>query len=326
MVKIKGVHKKAPAKAANVEFSNFNVLGTLPKMEFLVATSSYGLLLFSNKKCTLIDKSTVSFGITKYNEEWWNFSHYKENGYIYSFKINNGKATDFKMRICGAHKSVHQIDFIGKDLFIMDTRFNRISKYNNMCDIKHLISANDFDNAIYPNGRLEVRFGEKLEHMREAKEYAHFNSIFRYKNLTYIVAHNDTYRKGIKSEIYVLDDKYNVINVYPADGGNCHNIYTNGKDELICDSLSGKLKNNKKSVFCTKPKRFIRGLSVSDDYIITGGSNVCMEREKRNDGYGYVYILNRDTFSLVATIKIEKCQVMEIKRADAKEYTLSNTK
>jgi hypothetical protein len=51
-----------------------------------------------------------------------------------------------------------------------------------------------------------------------------------------------------------------------------------------------------------------------------------MEREKRNNGCGRVYILDRGTFNLIATIKIEGCQVMEIKRTDAKEYTLSNTK
>ena len=100
------------------------------------------------------------------------------------------------------------------------------------------------------------------------------------------------------------------LDIKKIDGSNCHNIYIDNENKMFCKSHEGTLNINEQDVISHK-NIFTRGLSVNDEYIILGGSDIQPNRLKREKTNGYIYIYDSQ-LSLKQTILIRNTQIQEI--------------
>ena len=159
---------------------------------------------------------------------------------------------------------------------------------------------------------------------KDDRNYCHLNSLYSDGKKLYVLAHNNSYKTGKKSEVFMYDMGYNKIGVLPTICSSAHNYCRYDDSEFICNSEDGTLLRDNEVAFRCDSGYFTRGLSISDDYITLGSSGISHIREARRHRDGYIYILDRE-FNKVAKIILPKTQIMDIRRVDKKEYTLSNT-
>lgn len=279
--------------------------------DFLVARTD-GLFLYTKSSVSHLIRADVFYGLTKIANEWWGFLHNNHVGKIISFFIDDGVVGKVNVRIDGLHQDVHQIDFVGDALYVSDTANNRILVYSDIID-RFNVSSEDFSFALYPNG--EAKRGDK--------NYCHFNSIFEYNNKIYVVAHNYTMTTGKSSEIYKLDKSGKVEDIIKTKTNSAHNCYIDeANNYYICDSASGGVKKNSKDIF--KCNYFTRGLSLSKDFIIVGGSSIDFVKGKahRSNLPGKIFVLN-NKFQQMFSYDVFKAQIMEIRQIND-EFGLTN--
>jgi glutamate-1-semialdehyde aminotransferase len=277
------------------------VAGQLPEMSFLVGTHGKGLLLFAGDRCVQLFKCDKVYGITRHNDRWFASYVINDEGFIASFKLDGFTVSDFNIEIDGLSRKIHQIDFINDTLFATDTFGSKIIIFDNILDGDKLYKS------IHPSNIPT----------------AHFNSIYKDNDYLYLIAHNKTDKTKRNSEIYILNDNLEIIYKNQTNFKNAHNIFKDENYFIIHDSAEGKVYNNFEEVFSTD--YFLRGLSVSNDYIVIGGAKKDTNRKTRELHDGKVFILDRN-FNQIAKIDIPGTQVMEIRRVDGAELTLSNTK
>lgn len=277
--------------------------GIIPDISFLIGTDGVGLLSFSGGECTQLFDSNGAYGITKRDDRWFVSYNIGKNGYIGSFKLD-GYIKDFKVEVKNnLSRKVHQIDFIGDSLFVTDTLVGEILVFDKIPDR----GLGKGCRVTYPAGQSTT---------------AHFNSIYKDDAYIYALAHNKSSSTGRNSELYLLDDKLNVVHILDTKCRNAHNIFIDENYSIICDSYGGHVYNYEDKVF--ESEYFTRGLSVSDDYIIVGGSTVDFDRNTRRLQDGKIFIFDR-SFNLIGEITIPGNSITEIRRTDAVELTLSNT-
>jgi hypothetical protein len=300
-------------KPCNDDYTEYSITGKIINIDFLIATQSKGLLLYSNGKIVKLFNQKGFYGITKNSNRFFTFHKTGMHGNIISFKIQNNRAYDVKIVIKGFSRGIHQIDFIDADLYVTNTYDNSILIYKNASSIQNL-HWKKYDKIIYPN--------KKLNRGRKSSNYNHFNSIFRYQDKIYLIAHNETKKTKRASEVYSLDiTDHSTLKLEKTKGSNCHNIYINNTEKMYCNSLKGTLNINGENIISHK-NIFTRGLSISDKYLILGGSDLQPNRLKRDKTNGYIYIYDSQR-SLKQTILIQNTQIQEINMLD-NERTLSN--
>ncbi|MEC9209214.1 MAG: hypothetical protein VX762_02180 [Bacteroidota bacterium] len=294
----------------------YSVCGDKVDVKFLISTQTQGLILYNKGILIQLLKEKGFYGITQNDDLYFTFYITGLHGKIISFRLDNNKIKDVTTRIKGLSKGIHQIDFIDDDLYVTNTYQNSILVYQDMQQ-KQELHWKQHDKIIYPNG--------KIKKGRASNNYNHFNSIFRFKDNIYLIAHNETKKTKRVSEIYTLSlNNHKTIIKEKINGSNCHNIYKDNNNYMYCKSLEGTLTINNKDVIFHKNK-FTRGLSVSDKYIILGGSEVNLKREERKNTNGDIYLYNSD-FELAQTISIKNTQIQEIRQIDQDEKTFSNYK
>lgn len=298
----------------NSSFTEHSIKGDTTNVSFLIATQSQGLLLYNNGQMFVLFKENGFYGITKFSGTFYAFYKTGMHGNIISFKIENNKAVDINIVIEGLSRGIHQIDFIEEDLYVTNTYDNSILIYSKLTS-KNNLHWKNYSKIIYPNGRLL--------NGRRSSNYNHFNSLFKYKNKIYLIAHNETKKTNRSSEIYSLNPiTLKTLDREQIQGSNCHNIYIDNEKKMFCKSLEGTLSINEKDVILHK-NVFTRGLSVSNEYIILGGSDIQHNRLKREKTNGYIYIYDTK-LSLKQTILIQHTQIQEI-RMLSREKTYSNS-
>tara|TARA_Y100001954_G_scaffold234286_1_gene289448 strand:+ start:836 stop:1894 length:1059 start_codon:yes stop_codon:yes gene_type:complete len=303
-------------KADNIKFTEFINEGVDQDINFLISTQKKGLLLYNRGEIIQLFKKKGFYGLTKHKKNYYAFHITGFHGNIISFALKDKKAIKPYVVIRGLSKGIHQIDFIDDDLYVTNTYDNSILIYNKIYNKKNIHWKN-YDNIIYPNG--------KLSNGRFSSNYNHFNSIFRYKKFIYLFAHNETMKSSRNSEIYKLDkNNFNIIEIKKTAGSNGHNIYIDENQILFCKSIEGTLASEKKDILKHK-NIFTRGLSVSNKYLILGGSEIAHNRNDRGSSSGYVYIYNLN-FKLLQKICIDKTQIQEVRQINIEEKTLSNSK
>lgn len=302
-----------PVRLINKESQKIIFDGKAPNIKFLVASSIYGLLLIDGNSAKSLVSSGIMYGLSKDSQNnWWVFCRNNNKGAIYSCKVADGQAFDLRLRIADVPKGVHQMDFIGKDLHVTDTAHNRILVFRNAEQLDGNATIKDAE-QFYPAGKAESKL---------SINYCNFNSIYSNKNSIYLVAHNYSYYTKRKSQVYEMNMDYSMKNIRNINGKCAHNYYKDKSLDLICDSLGGTLLNHDKAVVQTN--KFTRGLSVSNDYYILGGTGKEFDGKKRIMSDSEIYILNKD-FKIVSTIIVPNGQVRDIRRLDGKEYSLSNS-
>lgn len=274
-----------------------------PKNLRLVIGTKRGL--FEIRKGTLTRiYAGVIYGVTFDGSRVLFYEQGENIGRILSLQINANASvllTKFTEFAGDLPKGGHQIDYYDGTLFFMNT-------YNNSIVSMDANGANISEN--FPNGPLEAG--------RESSNYNHFNSINLTDNGYVVFAHNETAKTNKESEIWFLNDDFRVSEVRNASVSSGHNITILDGRPLYCGSLNGTLVWNEQTVF--DAETFTRGLSLSEDYVIVGGSDYG-ERHARGSLGGSLFLLRRPSFELVYKMRIPG-MVQEIRRLDGPDFAM----
>lgn len=250
------------------------------------------------------------FGITKRDNQWWCFAEHANGSKIVSFDLANDVRVA-QDRIVGCDNNIHQIDFIGDSLYVADTGNNRILVYD---DVEEAVEFKYFDRAIYPNGKTFDK--------PSGNNYGHFNSVFSQDGNLYVVAHNYSAYTEKKSELLKMDMLGNILSRTMLEGYSCHNYYTDGTNDMFCDSDRGDVRSNGESVL-HMDKMFFRGMSVAKDFIIVGASTHV--RKVSSVKNSYIFFLNAKSKKPIAQLYLEGITVNEIRRVDKEDACISNS-
>ena len=248
------------------------------------------------------------YGMSYLNGRWYAYNRYsrhKNNSRIISFCVGLDKESiNPKIEFRGLPSGCHQIDFIDNLLYITDSYNNRIIVFDPR--IGKII------NNYFPAG--------ELHNGRKSSNYVHCNSIFNDNGKFHLVFHNETKKTGKKSEIVSADDDFCIISRHKTSAGNVHNIYRSNERTIYCNSHSGTLVVDDEEVF--RCKYFTRGLSLSKDTVVVGGSEFA-DRKNRETSRGAVFFLDIG-YDLIFEIQMP-APVFEIRRVDKIDYCLSNS-
>ncbi len=273
---------------------------------YLVGTHSGILLVNKDGVYRLFGGST--YGITRRGDTFFAEQTMVAFSRVISFELSlDGAVPQYKnLRIVSFLKTrkIHQIDRFEKFLYLCDTYENRLLVMN---------LKTRWARKIYPAG--------KLKNGRSSSNYCHFNSVFVVGDVVYLLAHNETVKTGKKSTIYCLDKKsLEVLDIIETSGTNAHNIVFYQGEIMYCDSMKGAIIHGEKVLF--QDERYMaRGLSVTDDYIVVGGSEFA-KREKRSAINGIMFFLNKKG-ECVSTIELGEIGGLKEIRHFGNDYALS---
>lgn len=244
------------------------------------------LALVHNDKCNIIanDNDVCYYGIT-WDSDYIYFGH--RNKQHPNVGIVSVMASDYSVinQVPGNFPDVHQILYANDKLYITVTAHNSIAIF----DGKELIMKN------WTSTTLDLN---------------HINSIWFDDEYFWLCYHNKISNQNIfhNSQIIKMDKELTSIIEFFEFGKGIHNVYIDDEWLYTCDSASNSLyalnihTKEQKSVDIGM---WIRGLAVTDDYIIVGGSIIGKNDEDRQKGDAKVYLLNRDTLE-VLDIKLFK--------------------
>jgi hypothetical protein len=241
------------------------------------------------------------YGVTRLGDVMFVFENCRRSGRILGLHITSDLRVDDAWIVRrGLSPGCHQIDYVDGRLLVADTYNNRILAMD--------LQTGRTD-AYYPLGSLADG--------RRSPNYAHMNSIYKHDDRFHVICHNESAKTGKPSELLVLTPDFEVVDRIELPSRSAHNIAAYRGTLYHCDSLGNGLRAGDRLIFVGD--HFTRGLSISDDYIIVGGSEYA-RREERSKVPGYVYVL-RDG-SLLTSFRVPG-MVQEIRRLDAPDYGLS---
>lgn len=253
---------------------------------FLMATGK-GLYLITKEGDVKTLLSGYFFGIAKNGSTFYVFQGFENSGRILSFQIEETVLKNLKIFIKRISKNIHQIVFFDQKLFITDPANNCILLFN---------KKGNLDQCLYPLG--------KLISGKQSKNYAHFNSIFPYKNRIYVLAHNYSQHSNRKSSLLLLNRRtFQLEEIIESIGSCAHNIIIQEQRQYVCDSWDGVVRDHGKEV--ARFDMFTRGLAMNDEHIIVGGSIYAASYKERYGKDCFIYILDK-TLLLKDTIRFQQ--------------------
>lgn len=282
------------------ETVDFVTIGKVPQnLNLLIGTTNGLYIFYRNMLMRLLECN--AYGITKYNDDCW-YVYINSRKFAKSFtriccmKIKNKKVQSIVEKY-KVPAGMHQIDFVDDALWMANTHKNSI-----------LIYGLHQKSELFPSGQLY-----KSRYL--AKNYRHFNSIFRREGRVYVLAHNVFHYSKNKSQIYIFTLSGKLSDIIDVDGENCHNIYIENNKMFTCNSSYGSLLeiNSGKEISLGL---FTRGLAVSDSYIMVGGSPDQVNRDKReadSDSNSIIYILDKNSLSVVGQVIFNGPHINEIR-------------
>jgi hypothetical protein len=306
-----------PPAAANRPYPLDAVDGEVPGIRFLAATSAAGLLLFDGARATtLFDAYTRRqdgmggfYGISRRGERWYAYQRVAATGRLISFRLDGDRAVDARTEMAGGPRSVHQIDFIGDVLWLVDTYNNRV------LEVPAAALGNGWRRAVrehYPNGRL-------VDGVR-SPNYSHFNSVFGVGGTTWLVAHNESVKTHRHSELFVLGPDGALLERRDLGGSCCHNICLLDGEPVSCRSWEGTVNVAGRDVLSLGS--FTRGLSLGPDHHLVGASGIETQRAARDLARSRIVVTD-PAFVPVATLHLGHTQVHELRRVDVEDLGLS---
>ena len=278
-----------------------------PPVELLIATAS-GLLHARRGELCRILKGYV-YGLSIHKGRWWAFRRISErSGQLISFELNGDKVRDVRCEFTGLDPEVHQIDFIGSDLYATDTALNRVMVFDISGRRTRLVRT------AYPAGRTRRTSG--------GAEYVHLNSVYQADDRTYLVFHNQSRKTGKPSEVAILDENLQLVERREINGKCAHNVALWRDELIVCDSLGGTVLIGSQ----TMPLgAFTRGLAIVDDHAFVGGSNFA-GRTHRHEGDGNLFHLDLSSAKLLSQWTLKDVgSVYEIRAVAACDQGMSNS-
>lgn len=283
------------------------VTGEGPAARLLVATDGQGLLVVEQGRVRRLLEGKF-YGITRYRGCWYAFERQRWHGRIIRFSLDG----EWEVAIWGLSRGIHQIDILDDRLVVVDTYENRVLLFDSPAELRNVWWKSCNPVVSYPDG--------VLQRGRGSHNYHHFNSIFADDEAVYLLAHNETLKTNRSSEVWRLDRELTTpISVTQLNASNAHNVYVHQQSLLCCASMEGTLRLDDVDVFTTQC--FTRGLSVSTDMIIVGGSDVSRDRVRRAQTDGYIWTLTPG-FQMLECMTIKGGPVQEIRRIDADDMAM----
>lgn len=286
----------------------------------VIFTTSRGVHLFDSKRetATRILGGRV-YGITRYKDRWIigrtsnrKAEKAKRLSDIYSLKIADSQVQQINHLVFGIPGEVHQIDVAEGILYIPNTGFNQL-----------LCTSLD---TLFQHKRHPRYYAFALE----TKEFdifhpSHLNSVFVDSNARkiYLVAHNLTAHTGRNSDLLIYDQSTSKLRIIPTNANSAHNIYVEEDDLIYCDSNNRQLFKGEHSIFTSD--KLLRGLSVTEDHIFVGGSDISFDRDTRYSSDATIYILKRSGQLLTRYDFPEVGNLYEIRQFHGRDYALSST-
>ena len=293
---------------------DFTISGDLPASSFLFSTAK-GIFIYS------ADSGRVAkilngkyYGLVKYGDYWIvtrsNNIGRKTAGRlsdIFAITLKGKQVIYYKPLLWGIPGEVHQIGTLNHCLYIPHTEYNQIL----YVPLKGLFGAK-FPRSIFACGSMKL----------EIPRPAHLNSFFhdKEKHLIYLIAHNKTVHTGRCSDVLVCDEDFSKLDVVNTTGNSVHNICTLDGEIIYCDSINEKLIMGEKCIF--EADKFLRGLSITDDSIFVGGTDLCPERSRRMSLDATIYVLDWDGKLLTRMLLPELGGVYEIRQLTEFDYAM----
>lgn len=281
----------------------------------LIFSTSKGIFIFDKKNN--ISKQILnghSYGITRSDNYWFvqrtvnrnkNIPKYKRVSNIVKFKIKNYCVQDLSIVILGLKGEIHQIDIIGEELFIPYTGFNRILHFN--IDGRMLLPRLEFNLSSI---NLSI------------SKTSHLNSIYSDGQCIYVIAHNQTAHTNRSSELIRYSKLDKTISIQDLNAHSAHNIIYINESIYFCDSNNNKLFRDNNVIF--QSNKLLRGLSMTDDRIYVGGSDIDFIGDKRYSSNATVYILNTGGNQVGQLDFPGLGNIYEIRQLNGVDYSLSN--
>ncbi len=270
-----------------------------------------------------------SYGLTrdKYGTFWF---AQRDTSVVKKFRLIDGECEGLEQsldlrKVISANASkygIHGIDFVGDELYILDT-------YNNRCLIG--VYAEELGEVriiqvIYPRGmHRDVGSYDKNGY------HAHFNTIYSVGDYVYMIAHNNTTKTEVPSELYMFNkDKLRLVGVVRDIGSCCHDLAVDASGDMyMCDSGNSEVKVFDGNKFNTvwNDKRhasFTRGLAMNDDINIIGGSFREDDYVGRHIADSLLFVTDKD-FETKCAIKLSDVGQVHQVRFTGLDYGYSNT-
>lgn len=294
---------------------------SMPAVCFLVATSAHGVVLYERGRLISIVPGNC-YGMTRCGEWWYVFQRHGEFGRVVRFQLDGHDIRHRQTVLSGLNYGVHQLDFVGDRMIVVDTLKNRLLVYEDVARLRGR-SWRCWVGQIYPIGVRETADyrWDRLACRRDSPTYRHYNSLFHHDGMLHVVAHNRTVESGRRSELFVLDEQFTVREVRDLGAADVHNFWTDGTRKLYCASAKGTLRLD--GVDAVSLGGYTRGLSVATDMLLVGVSRYELERHARDRGDGCVYAVAPD-MTVLGHLVIPRTQIHELRRVDVAELGLSN--
>jgi hypothetical protein len=273
--------------------------------KYVVATTK-GLYLIDNDSIYLLISGN-GYGLTKNDTQLYYYQNFGFKGRVITLELDSSGNILPKAKVLNVDlpKGCHQMDLINNRLLITDTYNNRIID----CDL----SSNN-QHEYYPLG--------KLTNGRNSENYGHINSLYHSKpdNGFYLFCHNETLKTGRKSSILFVDETFTPQHQITTEAVNGHNICQYDGSLWYCDSENKTLVRGKEVVHHTE--HYSRGLSISDEFILIGGSEY-KPRKERSKSLGSIDVIDRN-FNPYHRFDFPG-PVQEIRKLDGTDYGLSES-
>jgi hypothetical protein len=294
---------RMPLRPINRELAT-RIPGLCNQLDLLIATKRGLYRLVDGKLWHLL--SGEFYGLSHFDGRWYAFERTGSCGRLASFMLIDCKLGDAQRLGERLSPGCHQIDFIGDRLFVTDTYNNRLLVFSIENGAMHECAA------VFPPGPLAEG--------RRSENYAHMNSLWSDGERIYLLYHNETAKTQRHSEIVRLDENLAVVETFVTAGRSAHNVIRHAGDFLVCSSLDGSLLHGDREVY--RGQRFTRGLCVTNEHIIIGGSDYG-KRSDRNRLRGSVTVLDMEYHAL-AEFEVPG-MVQEIRRTEGFDLGLSNS-
>ena len=272
---------------------------------FIVAGYSSIALVHDNKCNIIVNNDDVCYyGIT-WDSDYIYFGHRnKQHPNIGTVSV---MTSDYNIidRVPDNFPDVHQILYVNNKLYVTITAHNSIAIF----DGKEVTMKNWTSTTLNLN---------------------HINSIWFDDEYFWLCYHNKVSHQDIfhNSQIIKMNKELTSIVEFFEFGKDIHNVYMDDEWLYTCDSVSNRLcalnvhTKEQKSVDIGM---WIRGLAVTDNYIIIGGSIIGKNDEERQKGDAKIYLLSRDTLEILDTKLFKDIgAVYEIRIVDQQDYAHNN--
>lgn len=275
-----------------------------PEDDFFLCTKG-GLYRIRDKELFLLIKGEF-YGLTYLDDIVYAFQKIANHGRLIRFirNVDDEGFKNFEVFMDGLSPGCHQIDIYKGSLFVCDTYNNAIIEID--------LNTDEIINEYFPLGRLT--------NGRRSANYGHINSLYFDNSSTYAVCHNHTVSTGRTSQVLLLGEKFTIEECITTSCNSAHNIMPWKGSFLICDSMNGTLKLGDEVVF--EAGCFTRGLSVTEDYILLGGSQYA-KRDVREYASGELFVIDKEDFGLINQFKLPS-MINEIRRMNLPDMAMSD--